>query len=540
MEQALRDAEMFRTFDGEGAPLFDTLDRTVLRGARPYLAALLRRPLRDAARLRRRQAALLSLASVAPAADAALAQLRRHEEDVRWFVRARATPPSPADGASLFFQSPWLAFLNRHAPALAAYNFQRIVLLPAVNLLSPLACIVAPYAMLRFKYGMAMPFAVYLRLLWRACAQGVRAGWLGGASVLLSVVFYFQNAFSVCEVARALHASMRTLTYRLRGVRAFAAVAGKLQDAVWAPCSAWFPGAPAPPAAPADDDWPSRRQSLRDFHAIDPAALEALLRRMCMADAVLSVLRARRALGMTLPSWTGTGTDTQLALHGFWHPAVPADRAVRNTLVMREGGGARSVVLTGANACGKSTLLKAVLTNALLAHTLGVCCAERATMTPLALISSSIQVSDRYGKESLFEAELARCSALLRGPSTPGLPRLVVVDELFSCTNPVEGVAAAYAVTEALAESPSTLSIVSTHFTYLATLPRRVPGCVNMCMKATVRDGDITYDYKLRDGVSRQYLALEIAAGREGLDPAVLRRAIETKKKFSVPHVRRP
>jgi DNA mismatch repair ATPase MutS len=386
-----------------------------------------------------------------------------------------------------------------------------------------------------------MPFAVYLRLLWRACAQGVRAGWLGGASVLLSVVFYFQNAFSVCEVARALRASMRTVTRRLRGVRAFAAVASKLQDAVWAPCSVWFPGAPAPAPAGEQGDLPSRRQSLRDFYAMDPAALDALLRRMCMADAVLSVLRARRALGMTLPAWTPAGTEAQLALHGFWHPAVPADRAVRNTLVLREGG-ARSVVLTGANACGKSTLLKAVLTNALLAHTLGVCCAERATMTPLALIASSIHVSDRYDKESLFEAELARCSALLGGrpPPTglPPLPRLVVVDELFSCTNPVEGVAAAYAVTEALAEAPSTLSIVSTHFTYLATLPRRVPGCVNMCMKASVRDGGITYDYRLRPGVSRQYLALEIAAGRRGLDPAVLRRAIETKKKFSVPHVR--
>ncbi len=535
----LRDIEMFRTFDGQVAgSLFPMLDHTVLRGGRPYLAALLRRPISDVVRLQERQRGMqhVSQSLAKPCAD--LRTLRRHEDDVRWFVRQRrAETAHPC-----FLRTRWLAFVNRHAAALAVYNFQRIAVLPAVNVLSPLVCVVIPYLMLKYKYGMCLPVAAYLRLLWKALLYGLQSNTVyGGVSMLLSVVFYFQNAFSACEVSATLRRTIHTVRRRMRGVRAFLAAANRVHAKAWDGCRPWFPSAPDPGSIACSGE----RGLLCDYQTTDPDAVERLADRMCMLDAVMSVVKARRTLGMCVPSWDARAGHKTFVLRGFWHPALSQETSqtvTRNTIDMTH----TNVILTGANACGKSTVLKAVLTNAWLAHTLGICCAEAATFTPLHRIESHVHVPDRSGKASLFEAELARCADILRrGKSSPG-HSLIVVDELFASTNPVEGVAAAHAAADAMGRMRGATTIISTHFTYLSTL-EHTGKYVNMCMMAEVLPPEgpsefssgIVCDYVLRRGVSRQYLGLEVAAAKGAFDRTIMHSAIEMRKKITASHVRR-
>jgi DNA mismatch repair ATPase MutS len=115
------------------------------------------------------------------------------------------------------------------------------------------------------------------------------------------------------------------------------------------------------------------------------------------------------------------------------------------------------------------------------------------------------------------------------------------MDEIFSSTNPIEGVAAAYSVAKALARHPQTTVMVSTHFHHLGrlasdpTVGRR--GFVNLQMPVRLaRTGAagepvasvITYPYLLRRGVSRQYVAIELLAAR-GFDQSIVEDALAVK-----------
>ena len=86
----------------------------------------------------------------------------------------------------------------------------------------------------------------------------------------------------------------------------------------------------------------------------------------------------------------------------------------------------------------------------------------------------------------------------------------IVMDEIFNSTNPQEGISGAYAIAEKLANFKNSVSIITTHFTYLTNLENN--NSFKNYKIPIKRDGDenIVYPYKLKSGVSNQYIALEL------------------------------
>jgi DNA mismatch repair protein MutS len=170
-------------------------------------------------------------------------------------------------------------------------------------------------------------------------------------------------------------------------------------------------------------------------------------------------------------------------MKGLWYPGISSQSAVTNDWSFTDED--RNAILTGPNAGGKSTLMKAVLVATLLAQTIGITsCKEGMELKPFGAIASHINVTDSQKRgESLFQAEMQRikgCVDLLQSAEKRDLTALVVIDEIFSSTNPVEGVAGAYATARRIGTFKCALSIISTHYCVCLSARMR-PRVVRQC-----------------------------------------------------------
>ena len=170
-----------------------------------------------------------------------------------------------------------------------------------------------------------------------------------------------------------------------------------------------------------------------------------------------------------------------LEVEGFWNPMLNASQAVSNNL--RLGGAnsdennvcgsvsaceaaANGLLLSGNNASGKSTLMRAVTLNAVfLAQTLGIAAAHSYEASIFYAANSYMDKYDKTGSSSSYMEELRYVSELFKEPDDlKGKPRLVCFDELFSTTDSDDGKQGFELVLNAISGRRNLLTLISTHY----------------------------------------------------------------------------
>jgi hypothetical protein len=199
---------------------------------------------------------------------------------------------------------------------------------------------------------------------------------------------------------------------------------------------------------------------------------------------------------------------------GLGHPLLPASRCVRNDL--RLGGTLHVLVVSGSNMSGKSTLLRSVGTNALLALAGAPVCARRLRLSPLAL-GASIRIQDSLETgSSRFYAEITRLRHLVERASE-GTPLLFLLDEILAGTNSHDRRIGAEAVVRGFIERGA-IGLVTTHDLALARIAEDLaPRAGNVHFEDHLEDGRMCFDFRLRPGVVQKSnaLALMRAVGLE-------------------------
>ncbi len=180
------------------------------------------------------------------------------------------------------------------------------------------------------------------------------------------------------------------------------------------------------------------------------------------------------------------------------HPLMMQGDFVANDLVLTDDR--QVMILTGANMAGKSTYLRTVGTNVLLARMGAPVVAASFALSDLRLFTS-MRAADSLGEgTSYFMAELLRLSQLME-ESTRQPPVLALLDEILRGTNSVDKEKGSHAFVERLLES-ETLALVATHDVSLCKLSETHPGRVfNRHFASEVSENDLSFDYKLREGV---------------------------------------
>ncbi len=205
------------------------------------------------------------------------------------------------------------------------------------------------------------------------------------------------------------------------------------------------------------------------------------------------------------PEFTAEGP--WLEAEGIAHPFLPERRVVRNDV--RIGGELRVLVVSGSNMSGKSTLLRTLGINCVLAQAGAPVRARRLRMSPLA-VGASIRITDSLQEGvSRFYAEILRLRQIL--DETGGaLPVLFLIDEFLHGTNSHDRRIGAEAVVRGLVERGA-IGLVTTHDLALADIASVLGArAANVHFEDQIEDGQIRFDYQLRPGVVRKSNAIEL------------------------------
>ena len=208
-----------------------------------------------------------------------------------------------------------------------------------------------------------------------------------------------------------------------------------------------------------------------------------------------------------LSAFESPGMAPLFDAEGLAHPLLPAGKSVRNDLKL--GDGLQLIILSGPNMAGKSTFIRSVGVNAVLAQCGAPVRAAQLRMSPLTVAASICILDSLSGGVSRFYAEIHRIkvvSDLTRGP----VPVLFLLDELLSGTNSHDRLAGTESVVRSLVER-SAIGIVSTHDLALAQIPAAMGECAaNYHFEDRFEDGKLIFDYKLKPGIVKTSNALEL------------------------------
>lgn len=237
-------------------------------------------------------------------------------------------------------------------------------------------------------------------------------------------------------------------------------------------------------------------------------------------------LAALAAAAADHPDWTLPALDPDartLRARSLGHPLLAPGICVRNDVEVGPAGS--FLLVTGSNMSGKSTLLRAVGLNAVLAQAGGPVCADELRMPPLRVVTS-MRVDDSVtGGVSFFMAGLHRLKEVVdaarSGGDSPrpdaassgvGAPRtLYLLDEILRGTNSAERRIAARTVLRHLLETDA-IGAVTTHDLSLADAEDLVARAVAMHFTESVGDGadGLAFDYRLRAGIATSTNALKL------------------------------
>ncbi len=186
------------------------------------------------------------------------------------------------------------------------------------------------------------------------------------------------------------------------------------------------------------------------------------------------------------------------------HPLIPDDRRVANDV--RIGGEPRLLIVSGSNMSGKSTLLRSIGVNTLLALAGAPVCASRLRVSPMS-VGASISLNDSLQEgASRFYAEILRIRDILRTPP----PLLFLLDEVLGGTNSHDRRIGAEAIIRSLV-ARGAIGLATTHDLALAQIAEELsPRAANVHFEDEIKDGLVTFDYRMRPGVVTKSNALEL------------------------------
>ncbi len=192
--------------------------------------------------------------------------------------------------------------------------------------------------------------------------------------------------------------------------------------------------------------------------------------------------------------------ELHLTTRGLGHPLIHARKRVCNDYEVP--GWSHFTILTGANMAGKSTFLRTVGVNMLLASCGAPVCATEMKYTPVDIVSSIHTIDSLANNESYFYAELKRLQLIIN-MLKDGKKVFIILDEILKGTNSGDKQSGSRALVRQLVRLRAA-GIIATHDLSLGTLVESFPeNIVNKCFEVNIEKDRLDYDYLIKNGIAR-------------------------------------
>lgn len=197
----------------------------------------------------------------------------------------------------------------------------------------------------------------------------------------------------------------------------------------------------------------------------------------------------------------------QIHFESLGHPLISADKRVSNDFTLNGRG--EIAMITGSNMAGKSTFLRTVGINMVLALAGAPCCCATCGQVSNLKIFTSMRTQDSLEEGvSSFYAELKRIEQLLK-LIEGGQPIFFLLDEMFKGTNSKDRHRGGFSLISQLKEL-NAFGIISTHDLDLATLAGKYEIVTNYSFNSSIREGEMMFNYVLTEGLCSDFNASEL------------------------------
>lgn len=189
-----------------------------------------------------------------------------------------------------------------------------------------------------------------------------------------------------------------------------------------------------------------------------------------------------------------------LSAKNLGHPLLDPKKRINNDFSVE--GWSKIMIVTGANMAGKSTFLRAVGTNLILARAGMPVCADGFIFTPAGIYTNMRTTDSLFDDESYFFAELKRLSNMLTRIEN-GEKLFVILDEMLKGTNSVDKLNGSKELVKKMIRL-KTVALIATHDLKLSEMENDFPENVfNKCFEIKIDGSELVFDFKLSDGVTK-------------------------------------
>jgi hypothetical protein len=209
-------------------------------------------------------------------------------------------------------------------------------------------------------------------------------------------------------------------------------------------------------------------------------------------------------------------SSNSLMIKEQYYPALIDENYVSNDAIVD-----KNMIITGPNAAGKTTYLKATIINIIFTQQFGFGFYSSCKMKPYTHIHSYLNIPDTSGRDSLFQAESRRCKEILNiinNSSDYCSRHFCIFDELYSGTNPNEATKSAFSFLLYLSNYENVDFILTTHYVDICNRLKKASNnrIENWMMNADSNEnGEIQYNYTISKGISTIQGAIKVLRDME-------------------------
>ena len=248
--------------------------------------------------------------------------------------------------------------------------------------------------------------------------------------------------------------------------------------------------------------------------------VEILIENAGILDAMISIASFRKSLSFFCVPQLFHDPKVSLKTQEIYHPLLLDP--VTNSVDQKRG-----MLLTGSNASGKSTFLKTIAINAIMAQSIHTCTAASYKSCFYQIYSSMALKDNLQEKESYYIVEIRSLKRILNH-SRDELPMLCCIDEVLRGTNTIERISASAQILKSLAKE-NVFCLAATHDIELTHLLEAEYD--NYHFQEEVKDGDITFNYRLHKGKAVTRNAIRLL-GMMGYQETIIENAEKTAAHF--------
>lgn len=458
--------------------------------------------------------------------DECFKRITEYEKDVLWYIEDKQNEVEQMfeNLDSVFFK--FFLFekigFNKSDSILLFKNIYNICIYPLCIILSPMMYVLLPFLILTKKMKLSINFKTYTEILYKSFISTLHqnSGHISKVQLvtyIISIILYFHGLVNTLNLSITTFKTCSYINSKINNILLYLQNCNTL-------CEKLFENG-------RDDhilklvekaNTYNIGSKLNIYRNMDKDYIKQYLLSVNEKFAYYTLSKLRNEYNMCYTDYNETD---HFKIEGKETYHISIKNPIKNDFQMID----RGMVITGPNAGGKSTLIKSILINVVFSQTIGIANATSFEITPFYFINSQINIPDIKGHASLFEAEMLRCKYNLNTLKTiDNKPSFIVLDEVFSSTNIIEGISGAYAILSKLASYSNNCTIVTTHLIYLTKLKQYD----KFKMISEEKEGKICFPFKLKKGVSNQYIALELLKG--SFDEEIITEALKIKNKLLV------